>query len=125
MPFSERRTFAVQSNFGGADIGGTFTLSGTRFINSKQEANFNGLNVGQSLALKQAVFAGPVDFTGARVGGEFNAARARFESPSGKAIFNGIKISQNTSFLNADLRRASGFERRRYRRRILRRWRPV
>ena len=101
MPFSEKLFLQDQTNFGGADIGGTFTLSGTRFINSKQEANFNGLNVGQSLALKQAVLTGPVDFTGARIGGEFNAARARFESLSGKVIFNGMKVSQNTSFLNA------------------------
>ncbi len=99
--FFGETVFADQTNFGGADIGGTLTLSGTRFLNSKQEANFNGLNVAQSLALKQAVFAGPVDFTGARVGGEFNAARARFESPTAKANFNGIKVSQHASFVSA------------------------
>jgi uncharacterized protein YjbI with pentapeptide repeats len=93
--------FQGSVNFGGADVGGTFTLSGARFADREQEANFNGLKVGQTLALKQTVFAGPVDFTGARVGSELNAARSRFDNPNGKAIFNGIKVSQNTSFLHA------------------------
>jgi uncharacterized protein YjbI with pentapeptide repeats len=93
--------FQNQVNFGGADIGGSLTFTGAKFVDSKQEANFNGLTVGQSLALKQAVFAGPLDFTGAHIGGELNAAQARFESLTGKAIFNGIKVSQSTSFLQA------------------------
>ncbi len=93
--------FQGSVNFGGAEIGGSLTLTGAKFADARQEANFNGLTVGHSLALKQAVFTGPLDFTGAHIGGEFNAAQARFESLTGKAIFNGIKVFQSTSFLKA------------------------
>ena len=99
--FFGETVFHNQVNFGGADIGGTFTLTGSKFLNSQQEANFNGLNVDQTMALKHTVFAGPADFTGTHIGGELNAAGLRFESLTGKANFNGIEISQNASFLNA------------------------
>jgi hypothetical protein len=90
--------FQGPADFGGADIGGTLTLTGARFSDPNLQANFNGLTVGQSLALAQTLFAGPVDFAGARLGGELNAARATFASLAGKANFNGLKVAQNTSF---------------------------
>jgi len=86
-------------SFGGAVIGGQFTLAGTRF--GRSEANFNGLEVKQSASLKNAVFEGPVDFAGAAVGAEFNAAGARFANPEGMATFNGLKVARSTSFMNA------------------------
>lgn len=99
--FFGESVFHGSVNFGGAHIGGTLTLSGARFVSSTEEVSFNGLNVSQSLSLKQAIFVGPVDFTGARIGGELNAALARFESSVSKASFNAVRVSQSASLLNA------------------------
>jgi hypothetical protein len=93
--------FAGPADFGGARIGGKFTLAGARFTDPDHEASFNGLAAGQSISLKGAVFQGAADFTGVRVDGEFNAAAAQFLHPEKMANFNGLKVTQHASFLKA------------------------
>jgi hypothetical protein len=88
-------------DFGGAVVEGQFTLAGARLAEPTQEANFNGLKVGQSLSVKDAVFQGGADFTGTVIGGEMNAARSKWESQTQKVIFTGLKAAQSVSFLNA------------------------
>jgi hypothetical protein len=90
--------FRGPADFGSAILG-QLNLSGARFAGPA--ANFNGLEVRQSVSIRNAVFEKGVDFAGAAIGGEFNAAGARFAGPDGQAVFNGLTAARSVSFRNA------------------------
>ncbi|MGO9121430.1 MAG: hypothetical protein ACLQPD_27945 [Desulfomonilaceae bacterium] len=93
--FFNRAVFRGPVTFNGANTGWDFMANGARF-ESKAEAIFDSLDVGQYAFFNRAVFRGPVTFNGAHVGRDFRANGARFE---GNAAFNSLKVDRDT-FLN-------------------------
>lgn len=100
--FCRNTVFAGPVNFVGADIKGQFVASRGKFLAEDQEANFNGLKVGEDASFAEAEFHGPVDFIGADIKGQFGAKGVKFLAEDQKANFNGLKVGQDAFFDGAE-----------------------
>jgi fructose/tagatose bisphosphate aldolase len=84
--FNENVTFA-RANFAGGLL-----FDGSRF---KEEANFNGMKVGDKISFRQAIFEGPVGFVGGDIASNFEAVGAKFKNKKKTASFNSMKVARS------------------------------
>lgn len=90
--------FRGSAFFGGAYIGLQFQADAARFY---EEADFNGLIVGNDAIFKNATFHGGVNFGSAHIAGHLRAQGSRFENEEQEVYFNSLKVDQSASFSGA------------------------